>query len=75
MSDSIAFVYSKDGNIKVLNLENAKIYHDSLIEDGWKHTQTLNPHQYIEFLHNECQYSLKKFIIEMNELRDGLYAS
>lgn len=60
------FVYSKDCKIKVLNLENSQKEHDSLIEQGWVHTSTLNPCVYLEFLCNNCDGD--DFLYEMYSL-------
>lgn len=60
------FVYSKYSRIKVLNLEDSQKQHDSLIENGWVHTSTLDPCIYLEFLCNNCDgYD---FLNEMHEL-------
>ena len=55
MEQTFAFVYSKDGKIKVLNIEEAKRLQYELLKDGWVHTQTLDPCVYIQYLHNECE--------------------
>ena len=51
---NFVFVYAKESEIKVLNIENAKILHKQLLEVGWLHTQTLDACMYIEYLHNHC---------------------
>ena len=52
------FVYSKDGKIKVLGLDQSKKEHKEFIREGWKHTQTLDVCTYIEYL-----YGLPKSVL------------
>ena len=47
----IVFVYSKNGIIKVLDLD--KSISNTLLQQGWTHTATLDPCAYIEYLCNE----------------------
>ena len=50
------FIYSKDGVIKVLDFETAKKGEEhKLISEGWKHTSTLDPCRFLEYLCNESQ--------------------
>ena len=44
------YIYCRnlDKEWKVLNNENAKIQHNILINDGWKHNATIDPVIYIE---------------------------
>lgn len=59
----IVFVYFKDGKIKALDVEQGKINHQKMINEGWKHTSTLNPCIFIEQLFNEIPESeLRKSI-------------
>jgi hypothetical protein len=53
----IVFVYSKNGLIKVLDLDEAK--NNTLLQQGWMHTATLDPCAYIEYLCNESK-AIKK---------------
>lgn len=46
------FVYSKSGKVKVLDPKDSKDEHEYLIADGWKHTATLDPVKFIEYLSN-----------------------
>lgn len=55
MEQVFVFVYSRDKKVKVLNIEEAKILNDSLINEGWKHTQTLNACAWIQYLCNDCE--------------------
>ena len=55
MEQVVVFVYSRDKKVKVLNIEEAKILNDSLINEGWKHTQTLNACAWIQYLCNDCE--------------------
>jgi hypothetical protein len=48
---NIVFVYSKKGIIKVLNLTES--ISNTLLQEGWVHTATLDPCAYIEYLCNE----------------------
>lgn len=51
----ILYIYCRnfDKEWKVLNHKNAKIMHDNLIKDGWKHNATIDPVMYIEsYLNN-----------------------
>jgi hypothetical protein len=52
------FVYSKDGVIKVLSNHNTfRLYEEekNLLSQGWKHTSTLDPCRFLEYLCNESQ--------------------
>lgn len=49
------FVYHKLGKTKVLNLSDSMSSHDDMISDGWKHTATLDPSSFIEYLANSSQ--------------------
>ena len=51
---NFVFVYAKESEIKVLNIDNAKTLHNKLISEGWVHTQTLDACIFIEYLHNHC---------------------
>lgn len=53
--NSIVFVYSKDGKVKVLDLEYATIKGNDLILKGWKHTATLEACKFIESLLNDAE--------------------
>jgi hypothetical protein len=55
MEEAFVFVYTKDGKIKVLNIEEAKRLQYELVKGGWVHTQTLDACVYIQYLHNDCE--------------------
>jgi len=55
MEQVFVFIYAKDKEIKVLNIEEAKRLNDSLISEGWKHTHTLDACGWIQYLHNDCE--------------------
>ena len=55
MEQVFVFIYAKDKEIKVLNIEESKRLNDSLISDGWKHTHTLDACVWIQYLHNDCE--------------------
>lgn len=54
-NQAFVFIYAKDKEIKVLNIEDSKRLNDSLIKDGWKHTQTIDACVWIQYLHNNCE--------------------
>lgn len=47
------FVYSKDGKIKVLDIENAKLRHNGLMLDNYTFDSTLDVCMFLENLHND----------------------
>ena len=55
MVQAFVFIYAKDKEIKVLNIEESKRLNDSLISEGWKHTLTLDACVWIQYLHNDCE--------------------
>ena len=43
MTDSILFIYSKNGNLKAIGFsDESKKQHDELISDGWIHKTTID---------------------------------
>lgn len=59
----IIFVYSKNKIIKVLDLDEA--LNNTLLQQGWTHTATLNPCANIEYLCNKSksvQNDVKKLL-------------
>ena len=43
MTDSILFIYSKNGNLKAIGFsDESKKQHDELISDGWIHKITID---------------------------------
>lgn len=55
MEQVFIFIYAKGKEIKVLNIEEHKRLNDSLIREGWKHTQTLDACVWIQYIHNNCE--------------------
>ena len=63
MNEAIVFVYSKDNEVKVLDIKESKQKHNSLINDGWKHTSTLDSCKFIiELCNNIPDSELRKYI-------------
>lgn len=52
---AFVFIYSKDGEIQVLNLNLSKLNHESLVKLGWKHTATLDACVWIKHLYTLCK--------------------
>jgi len=68
--NSIVFVYSKEGKVKVLDLNTSVQTPDfELADEGWKLTATLDPCKFIEYLSNECEDV--DILSEINDLRNG----
>lgn len=61
----IVFVYSKNGIIKVLDLDEA--ISNTLLQQGWLHTATLDPCAYIEYLCNQSKQIKKDVNLLKNE--------
>ena len=61
----IVFVYSKNGIIKVLDLDEA--ISNTLLQEGWVHTATLDPCAYIEYLCNQSKQIKKDVNLLKNE--------
>ena len=55
--ESIVFVYTRKNKIKVLDVCDAEKSGLELLRDGWKHTATINPCTWMEYLHNSCKAS------------------
>lgn len=51
MEDSV-FIYKKDKEVKVLDLNRSKAKHDNLIKDGFKHIVTLKASVWLELIFN-----------------------
>ena len=68
MEQVLVFVYAKNGKIKALNIEDAKMFHDLFEKDGWAHTQTLDACRFLEYLHNNCEDD--DLIEEINSLKN-----
>ena len=54
---SLIFVYHNDEKkvIKVLSLSQAKERNDELLDSGWRHTATIDPCVWIEYLYNKTE--------------------
>lgn len=50
--NSIVYVYFKDGKIKTLDIGHGKSDHEKMLNEGWKHTATVNASVFIEELFN-----------------------
>lgn len=57
-SQHAVFVYTKGTKSKVLPIEESMMHHKELVEDGWKHTSSLDPAGYIESLLNSPLYEV-----------------
>jgi len=55
MENVFVFIYAKNKEIKVLNIEESIRLDDSLKNEGWEHTSTLNACAWIQYLHNDCE--------------------
>ena len=60
---NFVFVYFKKGKFRCLNLEQAKNQEKELIENGWKHTATLNPEIWMEYFLNSKKEEQEEEII------------
>ena len=47
---STVFIYHLDGMSKVLDAEKARESHLGLLSNGWKHTATLEPCVWLEYI-------------------------
>jgi hypothetical protein len=55
--ENTVFIYSKNGEVKALSLNQAKEKEASLKNEGWKHTATLDPCKFIEHICNDIPVS------------------
>lgn len=51
--EAILFIYFKEGKIKALDFGHGKNEHTKMIDDGWKHTSTINASLFAEKLFSE----------------------
>lgn len=60
------FIYAKEGKIKVFDLENAptKSTERDFLKEGWRHTATIDPCAYLEYLVND----VKDIVAEVKSL-------
>lgn len=68
-TNSIVFVYSKDGKVKVLDIENARTKNNNMEPNGWKHTATLDACKFIESLLNDAEDF--EVLESIKELKNG----
>jgi hypothetical protein len=62
MKNEPAFIYFKEGKIKVLNLEEAKASEKDLLADGWQHKATIDLFLFIEHLYNSGKIETELFL-------------
>ena len=62
----ILFIYAKDGNIKALDYDDAKLQHRSLIKQGYKHTATIDPAKFLEYLVQDTDEEIINKIRELS---------
>ena len=60
------FIYKKENKIKALSVNEALELNNKIKEAGWKHTSTLDPCRFLEYLHNND--NLYKAIKSIKEL-------
>ncbi len=67
MGDSV-FIYKKDKEVKVLDLNRSKAKHDNLINDGFKHIVTLKASVWLEMILNldisDVEYEINELLSE-----------
>ena len=63
-----SIVYAKDGKIKVFNTDQALDIEKSILADGYTHVQTIDVCKWMEYIHNECDYT--KRISEIKSLSE-----
>lgn len=61
------FIYSRKGEVKVLNSYDSTISEQTKERKKWKHTATIEPCMFIEYLCNRC--TDEQIIEEINELK------
>lgn len=66
-TQTFLFIYSRKGEVKVLNLNDATVFEQSKERKKWKHTATIDPCVFIENLCNRCPD--EQIIDEINELK------
>ena len=66
-TQTFLFIYSRKGEVKMLNLNDATVFEQSKERKKWKHTATIEPCVFIENLCNRC--TSEQIIEEINELK------
>lgn len=59
------FIYSNGTDKKVLDIDQAKSQNLQLISKGYKHTSTIDPQKWINYVSNCSQKDLKQAIKEL----------
>lgn len=62
----ILFIYAKDGNIKALDYDDAKWQHRSMIKQSFKHTATIDPAKFLEYLVQDTDEEIINKIRELS---------
>ena len=55
MKQSFVLIYVKEGEIKVLSLDESERLHENLIKNNWKHVQTLDACVWVKYLLENCE--------------------
>ena len=66
-TQTFLFIYSRKGEVKMLNLNDATVFEQSKERKKRKHTATIEPCVFIENLCNRC--TSEQIIEEINELK------
>ena len=64
---TVVFVFVKDSVVKVLGEKDDIQFHQALLNDGWKHTATVDVRYWIEYLCN-CSADIKKDVIGLKKI-------
>lgn len=51
----LVFVYCKERTYQVLSCNDARKQHNDLINQGWKHTETIDACKFIEILYHKLK--------------------
>ena len=66
-TQTFLFIYSRKGEVKVLNVYDAAVFEQNKQRKYWKLTATIEPCVFIENLCNRC--TSEQIIEEINELK------
>lgn len=66
-TQTFIFIYSRKGEVKVLNVYDAAVFEQTKECKNWKHTATIDPCIFIENLCNRCNN--EQIIEEIMELK------
>ena len=64
-TETFLFIYSDGTDKKVLDIDQAKTQHLQLISKGYKHTSTIDPQKWINYVANCSQKDLKQAIKDL----------